>query len=190
MRPISIIGTLVLSFFINNPCSAAKDFPRSIGEVKLGVMPLEKLLIPRAANEVQNGSARQVREIRSNVARLMWSQLFPNTYFTEVVGSVTLYKGRVVSIYLFEPSLKFGRVQSDATRIFGKGRHEKKLISNVLEGCEPYMFDEWIDGGVGLYLIGDEKNIGVSLHLRDNKLNSKMEADNSVHIEYEQCVEF
>jgi hypothetical protein len=190
MRPLSIIGTLTLLFFINNSCIAAKDLPRSIGEVKSGATPLEKLLMPLEANEVQNGSARQVRDLRSNVARLIWNRLLPNTHFTEVAGSITLYKGRVVSIYLFEPNLMFGRVQADAMRIFGKGRHEKKLVSDVLEGCDPYMFDMWIDGRVGLYLIGDEKAIGVSLHLRDNKLNYKMETDNSVHIEYEQCVEF
>lgn len=190
MRPILIAGALALLFVLNNSCNAAQSLPRSLGEIKLGAVPSEKLLVPLDVSEIQRGNARQTRDLRSHVTSLMWRRLFPNTLNSGVIGSVTLYKGKVVSIYFSAPNLTFGRAEADVMRVFGKSQRDKTLVSEVLEGCEPYMFDEWIDGRFGLYLIGDEKAIGVSVHLRDNNLNHRMETDSSVQIEYEQCVEF
>lgn len=190
MRCISITCALGLSVLLANPCLASKDLPRSLGEMHLGAAPAERLLVPRGDSTGPVRSVRQVRELKPDSARVMWASLMPGARATDISGSVTLYRGNVVSVDLASPGLTFELAQAAAVRRFGNGFPGQNLISDVPDGCAPYMFEQWVAGKLGLFLVGDTKSPGVSLHLRDNDLNHQMSMDDAVHIEYEQCIEF
>lgn len=190
MRNISIPGAFAFVLLLASPCFGAADLPLSLGDVRLGGIPPEKLLIQPAQDPTSIRAASRVRDLKPMAARSMWRRLVSDSLDSQVSGTVTLYKGRVVMVSLFSPDLPFRRVQAALSRRFGNGWSQENFVSEVPEGCEPYMLDHWHRRSIGLYLSGDKSEPGVGVHLRDDDLNHKMEADGTIHNEYETCGEF
>lgn len=190
MPRASIDVVLALSVLTSHMCFAETRLPSSLGNVRLGEIPSETLLLPAGTDPLAIRAANRVRDLKPTVAIHVLRALLPLFRSSSASGNVTLYQGRVVSINLFLPDVQFKPAQRATLNRFGKGSSHRELVAEVPAGCEPYLFDQWSEGRLGLFLVGDEHKAGVSVHLRDNDLNHKMSTDDSVHIEYEQCVEF
>lgn len=190
MRRALINVFLALSVLASHLCFAETRLPSSLGNVRLGEIPSETSLLPVAADATAIRAASRIRDLKPGIAIQMSGALLPAFRSSRASGSITLYEGRVVSINLFVPDVQFKSAHQAAFSRFGKASSQKSRVSDVSAGCEPYMLDQWVSGRLALFLVADERKTGVSAYLRDNDLNYKMSTDDSVHTEYEQCIEF
>lgn len=180
-----------LSLPLPTDCWAIERLPTKVGKFVLAEpVPQGSIVQSAASPYVHKGDPLQYEDVTAADAKRMLGKILPHLRSAKVSAHVRLYRGRIEYISIEIGDKNFKEIHALLFKKFGKGLQADSYVRDVLDGCDPYSFQQWAShGGQALFLIGDVGN-GVDLYLRDQKLHAIAEEDDQVHIEHEQCVEF
>ena len=165
--------------------------PDRLAGLVLGEHPDPGYLAWQLPNQNVQTSSIYIVATTSSVAERIGKGMLPKSHVKSASAELVLYKGRLVEIVFFLPNESFVGVQKALTNKFGKAAHKATLVSDVSDGCAPYIFQAWQDVKRSLYLTAtNQKKKGVGLILRDNRMNELLAYDDSDHLDYDRCIQF